>query len=147
METIKIILQQMPQVSKPQLKFMLKLFLLLMYLRGRANFRNLSRYSDYHEKTFSRWYYRDFNFVEFNRLFLQQFILKDDKSPVMIAALDYSFIPKSGASNLSRSGKHTKGLGKFYTLTANKMNFLNISIHSMTSGSISSRYATLLDDL
>lgn len=106
METIKTILQQMPQISKPQLKFMLKLFLLLMYLRGRANFRNLSRYSDYHEKTFSRWYYRDFNFVEFNRLFLQQFIVKDDKSPVMIAALDCSFIPKSG--------KHTEGLGKFY---------------------------------
>ena len=105
METIKIILQQMPQISKPQLKFMLKLFLLLMCLRGRANFRNLSRYSNYHEKTFSRWYYRNFNFVEFNRL-LFKFIINHDKSSVMISAIDCSFIPKSG--------KHTEGLGKFY---------------------------------
>jgi hypothetical protein len=43
METIKTILPQMPQISKPQLKFILELLLLIMCLRGRANFRNFSR--------------------------------------------------------------------------------------------------------
>lgn len=104
METIKTSLQQMPQISKPQLKFILELLLLIRCLRGRANFRNFSRYRDYHEKTFSRGYRRSFNFVEFNRLLWLP--TKSDRSPVMIAALDCSF---------SRKGdKHTEGLGKFY---------------------------------
>jgi hypothetical protein len=72
-------------------------------LRGRANFRNFSRYSDYHEKTFSRWYRRDFEFVEFNRLSLLEL---SETQATLIAAIDCSFIPKSG--------KHTEELGKFY---------------------------------
>jgi hypothetical protein len=70
MEQVKTILAQMSNISSAQRKFMLVLIPLLSCLRGRANFRNLSRYSDYHEKTFSRWYRRDFDFVEFNRLSL-----------------------------------------------------------------------------
>ena len=67
MEIVKTILQPMSTVTKPQRKFMQVLLFLLMCRRGRANFRNLSRYSDYHEKTFSRWYRRSFDLVEFNR--------------------------------------------------------------------------------
>lgn len=103
METIKTILPQMSQISKPQIVFILELLLLIMCLRGRANFRNFSRYRD-HEKTFSRWYRQSFNFFEFNRLLLLP--INSDKSPVIIAALDCSFIRKSG--------KYTEGLGKFY---------------------------------
>jgi len=52
----------MPQISKPQLKFILELLLLIRCLRGRAKFRNFSRYRDYHEQTVSRWYRQSFNF-------------------------------------------------------------------------------------
>ena len=104
METVKTVLQKMSNVTKPQRKFMLILLPLLMSLRGRANFRNLSRYSDYHEKTFSRWYRRSFDFVEFNRLSLQP--LSEEAQTTLIVAIDCSFVPKSG--------KHTDGLGKFY---------------------------------
>ena len=104
MEKVKTILQHMSNVTQPQIKFMLVLLPLLVCLRGRANFRNLSRYSDYHEKTFSRWYRREFNFVEFNRLSLLP--LSEEAEITLIAATDCSFIPKSG--------KHTEGLGKFY---------------------------------
>ena len=103
MESIKAVLLQMVNLTKPQYKFMLALLPLLMRLRGRTNFRNLSRYSDYHEKTFSRWYRRKFNFVEFNSLSLKPL---NETNHVLIAATDCSFIPKSG--------KHTDGLGKFY---------------------------------
>ena len=103
METIKTVLQQMSSITKAQLKFMLVLFPLLMSLRGRVNFRNLSRYSDYHEKTFSRWYRSEFDFLEFNRLILSSLC---EIGPELIAATDCSFIPKNG--------KHTDGLGKFY---------------------------------
>lgn len=103
MEIIKTVLQQMSNVTQPQRKFILVLLPLLMSLRGRVNFRNLSRYSDYHEKTFSRWYRREFDFVEFNRLSLQSL---NAAEPTLIAATDCSFVPKSG--------KRTDGLGKFY---------------------------------
>ncbi len=103
METVKTVLQQMSNVPKPQRKFMLVLLPLLMCLRGRVTFRNLSRYGDYHEKTFSRCYRREFDFVEFNRLSLQPLA---GAETTLIAAMDCSFVPKSG--------KHTEGLGKFY---------------------------------
>ena len=103
MEIVKTILHQLSNVTKPQRKFMQVLLPLLRCLRGRANFRNLSRYSEYHEKTFSRWYRRDFDFVEFNRLSL---LVPVEAETTLIAATDCSFIPKSG--------KHTDGLGKFY---------------------------------
>lgn len=104
MEIIETILQQMTNVTKPHRKFMLVLLPLLMRLRGRANFRNLSRYSDYHEKTFSRWYRRDFDFAEFNRLSLRS--LGEEAETTLIVAVDCSFVPKSG--------KQTEGLGMFY---------------------------------
>jgi putative transposase len=103
MEILKTVLQQMPNIHKPQLKFMLVLLPLLMCLNGRVNFRNLSRYSDYSEKTFSRWFRQPFDFVEFNRLSL---LPLETPETQLIAATDCSFIPKSG--------KHTDGLGKFY---------------------------------
>jgi len=105
MEIVNTVLQQMSSLNKPQRRFLLVLLPLLVCLRGRVNFRNLSRYSDYHEKTFSRWYRRDFDFTEFNRLSLQS--LHEDTADTLIAATDCSFIPKSG--------RHTEGLGKFYS--------------------------------
>jgi hypothetical protein len=36
---------------------------LLLMLPGRMTFRNLSRYSSYHEKTFARWFARDWDWV------------------------------------------------------------------------------------
>ncbi len=109
METVETVLQQMSTVSKPQKKFMQVLLILLMSFRGRASFRNLSRYSDYHEKTFSRWYRREFNFVEFNQLSLQAIC---GTETTLIAVTDCSFIPKSG--------KYTEGLGKFYNGVSGK---------------------------
>jgi len=95
----------MSSLNKPQRRFILVLLPLLMCLRGRVNFRNLSRYSDYHEKTFSRWYRRDFDFTEFNRLSLLP--LNEYAAVTIIAATDCSFIPESG--------QHTEGLGKYYS--------------------------------
>jgi hypothetical protein len=55
----------MSSVSKPQYTFLIALFTTLMYLPGKANFRNLSRYSDLHEKTYSRNFRKSFNFLGF----------------------------------------------------------------------------------
>jgi hypothetical protein len=93
----------MSSLSTAQRKFMLILLSTGMSLRGKANYRNLSRYSELHEKTYSRWFHRDFDFVEFNRLSLAGL---PSKEPTLIATLDCSFNEKSG--------KHTYGLDKFY---------------------------------
>jgi hypothetical protein len=100
---IKFILAQMSNIYKPQRQFIIILLTTMMCLRGKANFRNLSRYSDYNEKTYSRWFRRDFDFVEFNNISLKSISNSDN---TLIAAIDCSFINKSG--------KHTYGLDKFY---------------------------------
>jgi hypothetical protein len=62
----------MSNVYKPQRQFIIILLTTLMCFRGKVNFRNLSRYSDYNEKTYSRWFRRDFDFIEFNNLSLAE---------------------------------------------------------------------------
>lgn len=74
-----------------------------MYLPGKATFRNLSRYSDLHEKTYSRGFRRDFNFVQFNMLSLSEWVINGHTWAV---AIDCSFSPKSG--------QQTYGLDYFY---------------------------------
>lgn len=103
MELVNTVLQTMSSLQKPQRQFMQMLLPLLLCLRGRFNFRNLSRYSPYHEKSFSRWYRRDFDFITFNQLSLKPLMEAD---VTLVAVTDCSFIPKSG--------RHTGGLGRFY---------------------------------
>jgi IS4 transposase len=101
MNILETVLGKMSNINKAQRNFMVALLMNLMRLRGKANYRNLSRYSDYHEKSYSRWFKRDFDFLKFNMLSLEHLT---DKT--LILAVDCSFI--------SKSGKHTYGLGKFY---------------------------------
>lgn len=103
MPIIETVLHQMSSVSTPQRKFMTVLLMTWMCLRGKVNYRNLSRYSEVNEKTYSRWFRRDFDFIEFNRLSLASLLRGDN---TLIAALDCSFSNKSG--------KHTYGLDKCY---------------------------------
>ncbi len=78
-------------------------------MRGKVNFRNLSRYSDYCEKTYARHYRRTFAFVEFNQRLVNEIVSADHE---LIGVMDCSFIPKSG--------KETYGLGYFYNSSQNK---------------------------
>ena len=103
MSLIDTVLQQMSTVLKPQRTFLIVVLTTLMYLPGKANFRNLSRYSELHEKTDSRGFRRSFDFIEFNRLSLADVVTGG--SPFAVA-IDASFIPKSGQC--------TYGLDYFY---------------------------------
>jgi hypothetical protein len=71
MIVVKEILQQMPAVSKPQAKFLGILFATILALRGRVNFRNLSRYCDYCERTIARQFRRTFDWPAFHQRVLQ----------------------------------------------------------------------------
>jgi hypothetical protein len=75
----------------------------LISLRGRFNHTNSSRYSDLNEKTYRRWFEKRLNFIEFNRIGNKIAI---PESAVKIAAMDCSFV--------SKSGKKTYGLAQFW---------------------------------
>lgn len=100
---VEKVLHGMSSVNRPQRTFVAGLLAVLMVFQGKANFRNLSRYCGMHEKRFSRWYRRTFDFVTFNRELLGTELPAGTER---IAAIDASFLRKSG--------KHTEGLGWFY---------------------------------
>src|SRR6266478_7918248 len=103
MTIVKEILQQMPAVGKPQAKFLETLFATILALRGRVNFRNLSRYCDYCERTIARQFRRCFDWPDFHQRVITVAL---DPCSEVISAQDASFIPKSG--------KQTFGLGHFF---------------------------------
>jgi hypothetical protein len=49
------VLSRLKQAKKPQRKFVAHLLGLMLMLPGHATFRNMSRYSPYHERSFARW--------------------------------------------------------------------------------------------
>jgi DDE superfamily endonuclease len=88
---------------------LLTLFPTILLLCGKVNFTNLSRYSDLSEKTFRRQYSQPFNFMAFNAHLIAA---TPPAIGARIAAMDHSFIPKSG--------KHTHGLDWFYNGSASR---------------------------
>jgi hypothetical protein len=76
---------------------------LLLMLPGRMTFRNLSRYSPYHEKTFARWCARDCDFVSLNHAAIVEVVAPRHEH---LLAFDPSFVPQSG--------QHTYGLDMFW---------------------------------
>ncbi|NJL58113.1 hypothetical protein HC928_25610 [bacterium] len=89
--------------SKPQRQFLLTLFPTILLICGKVNFSNLSRYSDLSERTYRRHYSQSFGFVQFNQ---PTIALAIPATADAIAAIDCSFVPKSG--------KTTYGLDWFY---------------------------------
>jgi len=103
------ILGKMPGVAKPQKKFLVTLFLTILLMRGKVNFRNMSRYSDLNEKTYSRQFRKPFDFADFNKQMIEETVPSDHEK---IAVMDCSFVTKSG--------KETFGLGFFYDSSHDK---------------------------
>ena len=75
----------------------------LLCVCGRANFTNLSRYSDLNEKTYRRNYGKSVPFTTIHSKLIEQC---SSPQKERIAAVDCTFVPKSG--------KKTEGLDYFY---------------------------------
>ena len=103
MRLLQSVLSCLKQTKKPQRKFVTHLLGLLLMLPGHATFRNMSRYSPYHERTFSRWYDTPFDWVSFNKVAITEGVPREHEQGLVI---DARFVPKSG--------KHTYGLDRFW---------------------------------
>ena len=102
MTVVTEILNGLPNLNKPQKKFLAVLFSTMLVCHSAINFLSLSRHSALSERTFRRGFRRPF---EFPRLNLQCAERADCNSATAVA-LDASFIRKSG--------RHTFGLDKFW---------------------------------
>jgi DDE superfamily endonuclease len=109
MTLVNDILKQMPGLAQPQRKFLATLFITILVLRGRVNFRNLSRYCDYSERTIARQFREPFDWPDFHQRVLMMAL---DPRSELVSAHDASFIPKSG--------KQTFGLGHFFNGCASR---------------------------
>src|SRR5215467_1798846 len=103
MTLVHDILKQMPGLGQPQRKFLATLFVTILVLRGRVNFRNLSLYCDYAERTIARQFREPFNWPDFHQRVLMTAL---DPRSELVSAHDASCLPKSG--------KQTFGLGHFF---------------------------------
>lgn len=86
-------------ISKPQRKFLVILFTTILVVRGKVNFRNLSRYSDLSEKTYSRQFAKAFDFVAFHRQLINEAI---GTQGARVVAFDPSFLAKAGKKTYGR---------------------------------------------
>ena len=132
---IKRILAKMDEVSQPQQKFLLPLFVTIVVMRGKVNFRNLSRYSDVNEKTYSRQFRKLFDFVSFNQYLIEEAV---ETTHEQNGVMDCSYVPKIG--------KQTYGLDIFYDSCKNQpakglevSNLVVIDVTDNTGYTLSSR--------
>ena len=102
MRLLQNVLHSLKKTKKPQYKFVTHLLGLRLMLPGHATFRNMSRYIPYHERTFSRLYDRDFDWVSLNQAASTEAVPPEHAQAL---GMDASFVPKSG--------KHTYGLDRF----------------------------------
>jgi hypothetical protein len=109
MTLVNDILKQMPGLGQPQRKCLATLFVTILVLRGRVNFRNLSRYCDYSERTIARQFREPFDWPDFHQRVLMTAL---DPCSELVSAHDAFFIPKSG--------KQTFGLGHFFNGCASR---------------------------
>ena len=115
MRLLQSVLSRLKHTKKPQRKFVAHLLGLLLMLPGHTTFRNMSRYSPYHERTFARWYDTPFDWVSFNKAAITEVVPSEHEQALVI---DASFVPKSGEQTVrvhrvpfNRVGRH---IGLFF---------------------------------
>jgi Transposase DDE domain len=106
---INNLLDKMSGVAKPQKKFLVTLFVTILLMRGKVNFRNLSRYSGLAEKTYARQFSQTFDFAAFNERLISEIVPSQHEK---IGVMDCSY--------LTKSGRKTYGLGFFYDSSHNQ---------------------------
>jgi hypothetical protein len=97
----------MEQIDKWRADFISNIFLLSLSMGGRFNFLQMGREGKYNEQTYRNNFEKKFDFKRFNIELIKQYT-----SGKVIIAFDPSYITKSG--------KHTPGIGNFYSGKASR---------------------------
>ena len=130
---INQILDGLPNLHKPQLKFLRVLFQSIFVCQSRINFSTLARHSSLNERTFRRQFRQSLDFSEIN-----QVIIAQSECQITAFAMDASFIKKSG--------KETFGLDKFWNGCASRAEKgLEASIISLVCGKQGASFALTVD--
>jgi len=95
-------LNKLPNINKRRKDFLLEVFVLMLSIKGRINFLQLSRYGNFKEQRYRQQFEKQFDFLEFNK----QLVLSEGGGKYAIA-FDPSYINKSG--------KSTPGVGYFWS--------------------------------
>jgi hypothetical protein len=109
-ELVKTILLSMSSLKLPQVKIMTTLLCGFCFYQGRSNMTNMARFVAASRKTLWNWSRQIFDYAEFNKQIVLN--LKDYESHGYVAAIDASFIRKSG--------KATPEVGYFYNGCASR---------------------------
>lgn len=102
---INAIITKIGKTSKPRQKFIQHIFILYMGLRGKYNFINIARYGQYNEKTYRNQMEQPFDWAGFN-------------TELILANCSQELIMAYDPSYLSKSGKQTPHIGRFWSGTA-----------------------------
>jgi len=104
---IEQILKKIPSINKSRKKFFTEIMLLFLSIQGKINFLQLSRYGQMQESSYRENFKKEFDFKSFNTALIQETM-----SSEKVFAFDPTFVGKSG--------KHTPGLGYFWSGCANR---------------------------
>lgn len=99
---LSTILLKMSHIGRVQTKFIEHILILILSIRGRANFLQFARYGHMNEKSYRNSFEKEFDWAEFNSE-----LIATNCSDELIIGFDPSFIPKSG--------KRTPEIGYFYS--------------------------------
>jgi hypothetical protein len=103
MRLIESVVSKAVPANRWRRKFIAVVLELMLMVPGKATFRNLSRYSGYHEKSFARGFSRTYDWTTLNHAALTEVIPADHEQALV---MDASFIGKSGRA--------TYGLDQFW---------------------------------
>lgn len=93
-----------PGIKKAFVNFFVETLLLFVLLPRKVNFTQLEIYGNYCEKTYRNNFSKHFEWIDFNIELSKHLLLPSDRKAV---AIDPSYI--------SKSGKHTQGVGSFWS--------------------------------
>jgi len=101
-QLIYSMLDKTANINKWRKDFMIEVFMLFLSIKGRINFFQLERYGQFSEQRYRQQFEKPFDFMEFNK----QLAISNGSGRFVIA-FDPSYI--------SKSGKLTPGLGRYWS--------------------------------
>jgi hypothetical protein len=124
---VSAILSKMSDIGKCQEKFICHVMRLFLSIRGRLTYLNLGRYGDYCEQSFRINYEKYFDFKTYNTELIQTYCGDE---------LIWLFDP----SYLAKSGKHTPGVGYFWSGCAGSLKW-GLELSALAIGDIENHTA------